>query len=179
MAKPEGIVSGGMTTVEESYAHAERLTRAQKTTFYHTFRFLTPPRRRAIYAVYAYSRRLDDAVDAVEEKAVPPEDARRELAFLASFLDEDSAYRLVGSIFYPGEEVFAGLYVVHREHGIARFEGVRKQSRSGEDDASVEEFLVLEFAQGARLLIPASGIDDVHRYIGAVKGAPDRSILGG
>ena len=45
MAKLEGIVSGGMTTVEESYAHAERLTRAQKTTFYHTFRFLTPPRK--------------------------------------------------------------------------------------------------------------------------------------
>jgi len=76
-------------------------------------------------------------------------------------------------------EIAPGDYVVHREHGIARFEGVRKQSRSGEDDASVEEFLVLEFAQGARLLIPASGIDDVHRYIGAVKGAPDRSILGG
>jgi hypothetical protein len=33
----------------------------------------------------------------------------------ASFLDDDSAYRLVGSVFFPGEEVFAGLNVTHRE----------------------------------------------------------------
>jgi phytoene synthase len=78
-----------MATVEESYAYAESLTRAQRTTFYHTFRFLTPPRRRAIYAVYAFSRRLDDAVDSVDEKAVTAEEARRDLAFLTSFLDKN------------------------------------------------------------------------------------------
>ena len=84
---PTRYSDAAMLSVDESYAWAERLTRAQRTTFYHTFRFLTPPRRRAIYAVYAYSRRLDDAVDAVEEKAVAPQSARAELAVLRGFLD--------------------------------------------------------------------------------------------
>ena len=75
-------------------------------------------------------------------------------------------------------EISAGDHVVHRGHGVAEFLGMRLQSRQGEED-SQEEFLVLEFAQGARLLVPATGIEEVHRYIGAFKGAPERSLLGG
>ncbi len=74
----------------QSYDYAADLTRREAKNFYHGFRFLTPERRRGIYAVYAYSRRLDDAVDAVEEKSVSPDAARRDLAHLRSFL-EDSA----------------------------------------------------------------------------------------
>ena len=75
-------------------------------------------------------------------------------------------------------EIAPGDYVVHRDHGIAAFLGMQVQSRHGGDDESLEEFLILEFAAGARLLVPATGIDDVHRYIGAFKGSPERSMLG-
>ena len=76
-------------------------------------------------------------------------------------------------------EITPGDYVVHRDHGIAAFLGMQVQSRRRGEDESFEEFLILEFAAGARLLVPATGIDDVHRYIGAFKGAPERSMLGG
>ncbi|MDP7030291.1 MAG: transcription-repair coupling factor [Phycisphaerales bacterium] len=76
-------------------------------------------------------------------------------------------------------EISAGDHVVHREHGIAAFLGMQLQVRHEDQQHSEEEFLVLEFAQGARLLVPATSIEDVHRYIGAFKGAPERSMLGG
>jgi len=68
-----------------------------------------------------------------------------------------------------------GDYVVHREHGIARFAGLR----TIEGDAAGEEFLVLEFARGAKLNAPASRMDLVQKYIGAFKGEPELSTLGG
>ncbi|MDP7070469.1 MAG: transcription-repair coupling factor [Phycisphaerales bacterium] len=76
-------------------------------------------------------------------------------------------------------EISPGDHVVHRSHGVAEFLGMRLQSRKDAGEDSKEEFLVLEFAQGARLLVPATGIEDVHRYIGAFKGKPERSLLGG
>lgn len=76
-------------------------------------------------------------------------------------------------------EIAPGDYVVHRDHGIASFLGMQVQPRRAGQDDGLEEFLVLEFAAGARLLVPATGIDDVHRYIGAFKGKPERSTLGG
>ena len=56
-----------MTPLEASYAYAQKLTRSRATSFYYTFWFLPPERRRSIFAVYAFSRRADDAVDAVEQ----------------------------------------------------------------------------------------------------------------
>jgi len=76
-------------------------------------------------------------------------------------------------------EIAPGDFVVHRDHGIASFLGLQVQPRRADQDGALEEFLVLEFAAGARLLVPATSIDDVHRYIGAFKGAPERSMLGG
>lgn len=55
-----------MISTDASYRYAERLTRAGATTFYYTFWFLPPVRRRSIFAVYAFSRRADDAVDSVD-----------------------------------------------------------------------------------------------------------------
>jgi transcription-repair coupling factor (superfamily II helicase) len=42
-----------------------------------------------------------------------------------------------------------------------------------------EEFLTLQFAGGAKLHVPASRIELVHRYIGAFQGRPQLSRLGG
>ena len=77
------------TDVAASYAEAERITRAEAKNFFYSFRFLPPHKRRGIYAVYAFSRRCDDAVDAVEESGADPDEARRNLAFLSSYLGAD------------------------------------------------------------------------------------------
>ena len=42
---------------------AARLTRRSGTSFYYAFRILPPPKRKAIYALYALCRALDDCVD--------------------------------------------------------------------------------------------------------------------
>ena len=52
----------------KSYTHAREVTRREAKNFYYAFRLLDEPRQNAIYAVYAFSRRADDAVDSVEEK---------------------------------------------------------------------------------------------------------------
>lgn len=67
--------------------------------------------------------------------------------------------------------------VVHREHGIAKFIGLVEQVRD-KDEQRREECLVLEFARGSRLYVPASRIELVQRYIGAFKGVPELSTLG-
>jgi transcription-repair coupling factor (superfamily II helicase) len=78
--------------------------------------------------------------------------------------------------FEPGD------YVVHRDHGIAKFLGLQqlkgdrkeKAGGSGED-----EFLTLEFDAGARLHVPMSKIELVQKYIGAGAARPPLSSLGG
>ncbi len=94
-----------------------------------------------------------------------------------------------------------GDYVVHAEHGIARFIGLKSMKtpkhrevaggvdpsqvpaplRDAIDQAKVEpqEYLTLEFAGGAKLHVPASNIDQVQKYIGGFKGKPQLSTLGG
>jgi phytoene synthase len=77
-----------MVSLAESYRYAERLTRAEAKNFFYSFRFLPPHKRQSICAVYAFSRRCDDTVDAVEEASVSPEQARSGLAHLSSFLGQ-------------------------------------------------------------------------------------------
>ncbi len=92
--------------------------------------------------------------------------------------------------FAPGD------LVVHRDHGIARFVGlvvmesgasrlsatsrlrdnVRKKRAS---DEALEEYLTLEFAQGAKLHVPATKIDQVQKYVGGFRGQPALSAIGG
>lgn len=50
---------------------------ASGSSFYYSFRFLPPPRRRAITALYAYCREVDDAVDEPSDAGV----ARAKLAW--------------------------------------------------------------------------------------------------
>jgi len=98
-------------------------------------------------------------------------------------------------------EFAEGDYVVHAEHGIAVFKGLvlmdpeagkrnapslpaptigkAKKRRQDQSREKQEEFLLLEFAQRAKLYVPAAQIDLVQRYVGGFKGAPKLSILGG
>ncbi len=67
-------------------------------------------------------------------------------------------------------------YVVHVEHGIARFTGVIMMSvNSGEGE---KEYLVLEYAAGDKLYVPTDQIDRVSRYVGAGENPPTLSRLG-
>jgi transcription-repair coupling factor (superfamily II helicase) len=62
-----------------------------------------------------------------------------------------------------------GDYVVHVEHGIGRFAGLTTRT-VGED--ARREYLVLEYAEGDRLLVPTDQIDRVSRYIGGSERLP-------
>ncbi len=67
-----------------------------------------------------------------------------------------------------------GDYVVHIEHGIARFAGVTTMST----DHTEKEYLVLQYAAGDKLYVPTDQIDRVNRYIGATERPPVLSRLG-
>jgi len=66
-----------------------------------------------------------------------------------------------------------GDYVVHVDHGIARFHGLTKMSSDGIE----REYLVLEYAAGDRLYVPTERTDRVRRYIGAGDQTPRLSRL--
>ena len=66
-----------------------------------------------------------------------------------------------------------GDYVVHVDHGIARFHGLARMSSDGME----REYLVLEYAAGDKLYVPTERIDRVSRYIGAGDQTPHLSRL--
>jgi transcription-repair coupling factor (superfamily II helicase) len=68
-----------------------------------------------------------------------------------------------------------GDYVVHIDHGIARFHGLARMSSYGTE----KEYLVLEYAAGDRLYVPVERIDRVSRYIGAGDQTPPLNRLRG
>jgi transcription-repair coupling factor (superfamily II helicase) len=71
-------------------------------------------------------------------------------------------------------ELIPGDYVVHIEHGIARFAGVTTMRT----DNTEKEYLVLQYAAGDKLYVPTDQIDRVNRYIGASEQPPVLSRLG-
>ena len=52
-----------------SYAYCERMARREAGNFYHAFRVLPAPQRRAMWAAYAFCRATDDIVDRAENRA--------------------------------------------------------------------------------------------------------------
>ena len=52
-----------MTTVEQAYEECRRIARASGSSFYAGMRLLPADRRRALFAVYALARRVDDVAD--------------------------------------------------------------------------------------------------------------------
>ncbi|HOP78819.1 MAG TPA: transcription-repair coupling factor [Thermogutta sp.] len=68
-----------------------------------------------------------------------------------------------------------GDLVVHVAHGIARYRGLVLLEK-GEQ---AEEHLLLEFAEGTKLYVPASKIGLVQKYVGGTRARPKLSKLGG
>ncbi len=71
-------------------------------------------------------------------------------------------------------ELTPGDYVVHIEHGIARFSGLTKMLADGIE----REYLVLKYAASDRLYVPVDQVDRVSRYVGASDQPPTLSRLG-
>ena len=71
-------------------------------------------------------------------------------------------------------ELAPGDYIVHIEHGIARFSGLTKMLTDGIE----REYLALEYAAGDRLYVPTDQVDRVSRYVGASDQPPTLSRLG-
>jgi phytoene synthase len=81
---------------EEAYAECERITWEQARNFAYGIRLLPAHKRRALSAVYAYARRIDDIGDgdlAAAQKIVQLEAARQQVkALVASTSDDGTAH---------------------------------------------------------------------------------------
>ncbi|MCL4741001.1 MAG: transcription-repair coupling factor [Phycisphaerales bacterium] len=82
-------------------------------------------------------------------------------------------------------DITPGDFVVHAEHGIARFVALttmKPRALPGRAPAAhdePQEYLTLEFAGRSKLHVPASSIDLVQRYVGGFRGKPQLSTIGG
>ncbi len=72
-------------------------------------------------------------------------------------------------------DVRPGDYVVHEDHGIARFAGIETRTVAG----VTRDYLLLEYKGEDRVFVPHEQIGKVSRYIGAGAGAPALNKLGG
>ena len=72
-------------------------------------------------------------------------------------------------------DLTVGDYVVHVEHGIAQYQGLREI----EQDGLAVEFMILEFADQARLYVPLTRLDLIQKYRSTDSGpAPVLNKLG-
>ncbi len=69
----------------------------------------------------------------------------------------------------------AGDYLVHEDHGIGRYDGLIKM----EIERKVNDFIVIEYADNARLYIPADRVSIIQKYAGADERSPRLDMLGG
>ncbi len=95
-------------------------------------------------------------------------------------------------------DIAEGDYVVHADHGIARFVGMRVLGVGGQKGLEnkfrpsilptksakkkkeeQEEYLTLEFAGRSKLHVPCSQIDLIQKYVGGFSGKPPLSSIGG
>ena len=58
-------------------------------------------------------------------------------------------------------DLAVGDYVVHMEHGIGQYQGLKEVPQ---EDGGTVEFMVLEYAEGARLYVPLTRLDLVQKY---------------
>ena len=68
-----------------------------------------------------------------------------------------------------------GSFVVHIDHGVAKFVGTTQLESTGDD----REYLVLEYAEDDRLYVPTEQIDRLGAYVAATDQPPSLTRLGG
>jgi transcription-repair coupling factor (superfamily II helicase) len=73
------------------------------------------------------------------------------------------------------EDLNVGDYVVHVQHGIAKYRGLKRLAVQDFES----DYLILEFAGGDTLYVPLDRLNQVQRYSGAESHAPRLDRLGG
>lgn len=116
-------------------AYCEAKAARSGSSFYYSFRLLPPERRRAITALYAYCREVDDAVDEVAD----PQVARAKLAWWRAEVDAIWDGR-------PQHPVALALVPVVARHGLARehFQAVIDGMAMDLDQVRYADFAELE-----------------------------------
>jgi transcription-repair coupling factor (superfamily II helicase) len=109
----------------------------------------------AALAVFG-SRDLFDESEAVAQR--PQRSKSKTSAFLSDFRD-----------------LAVGDYVVHVEHGIGQYQGLKEIAQP---EGGQAEFMVLEYAEGARLYVPLTRLDLVQKYRSAEGAKPVLNRLG-
>jgi transcription-repair coupling factor (superfamily II helicase) len=72
-------------------------------------------------------------------------------------------------------DLTVGDYVVHVEHGIGQYLGLKEIPQQ---DGGTAEFMILEYAEGARLYVPLTRLDLVQKYRSAEGAKPALNRLG-
>ncbi len=80
-----------------------------------------------------------------------------------------------GVIIADPREIKPGEYVVHIDHGIGQFVGIRTETVDGR----AHDFLEIAYAEGGRLLVPVEKISYVYKYTGPDQAEPELDKLGG
>ena len=90
---------------------------------------------------------------------------------------KERRYRRTSRTHHGPEVVLAdlvpGSYVVHIDHGVARFAGTTHIGEDAED----KEYLVLEYAEADKLYVPTEHLDRVSAYVGALDRTPSLTRL--
>ncbi len=139
---------------EQAYAECERITWEQARNFAYGIRLLPPPKRRALAAVYAYARRVDDIGDGdlpAADKAAALEACRPQVSAMAA-----------GTAMDENDPVLVALADAGRRFGVplAAFGELIDGCLADVNEASYETF------------------DDLHHYCRCVAGSIGRLSLG-
>ena len=142
---------GGESYADETSYFAGEVLTTTLATAYIPDGVLLPEANLAIFG----ARDLFDESDAVASR--PQRSKSKVSAFLSDFRD-----------------LQVGDYVVHVEHGIGQYQGL-KEINHGDGPA---EFMLLEFAEAARLYVPLTRLDLVQKYRSSEGTKPVLSHLG-
>ena len=115
---------------------------------------------------------------------IEPRTARQFVMFGANDLNDDAdvharpAQRKSKTAAFVSDfrDLAVGDYVVHVEHGIARYEGLRSLDQP---DGTILELMILNFAEDAKLYVPLTRLDLIQKYRSTDTGpAPQLNRLG-
>jgi len=142
---------GGESYADETSYFAGEILTTTLATAYVPEGVLLPESNLAIFG----SRDLFDESESVASR--PQRSKSKVSAFLSDFRD-----------------LQVGDYIVHVEHGIGQYQGL-KEINHGDGPA---EFMLLEFAESARLYVPLTRLDLVQKYRSSEGAKPPLSHLG-
>jgi transcription-repair coupling factor (superfamily II helicase) len=142
---------GGESYADETAYFAGEILTTTLAKAYLPDGFLLPDAHLAVFGAR-------DLFDESESVVTRPQKQRSKVsAFLSDFRD-----------------LQVGDYVVHVEHGIGQYQGL-KEINQGDGNA---EFMLLEYAEGARLYVPLTRLDLIQKYRSSEGAKPALNHLG-